>query len=96
MHGHMNVKNHELLSVLHFGSPFPAVMENVEIKTNSAVRIRNFQDPQHPVEWSCSKHVLFKQKYLNDSLENLRIYYPVHVLALTAGQYAKVAGWWYE
>ena len=50
MHGHMNVKNHELLSVLHFGSPFPAVMENVEIKTNAAVRIRNFQDPQHPAE----------------------------------------------
>jgi hypothetical protein len=50
MHSHMDVKICQLLSVLHFGSPFPAVIENVEIKTNAAVRIRNFQGPQHPVE----------------------------------------------
>jgi len=29
-------------------------------------------------------------------LENPRIYYPVNVPALTAGQYATVTGWWYE
>jgi hypothetical protein len=71
------------------------VIENVEIKTNAAVRIRNFQGPQHPVEWSHTKHVLFKQKYLTDSLENPRIHYLVHVPALTAGQHVTVAGWWY-
>ena len=68
----------------------------MEIKTNAAVTIWNIQYPQHPVEWSCSKHVLFKQKYPTDSSKNARIFYPVHVPALTAGLYVTLAGWWYE
>jgi hypothetical protein len=28
----------------------PTVTENMEIKTNAVVRLRNFQDPQHPVQ----------------------------------------------